>query len=118
MRNADILLGDILDTITSIRDRAKGLSQEDFAANETVVKATLYDLMSIGEAAKNLPEGVRNASPEVPWKEVIATRDFLAHGYFRVEPERIWRILDSDLEVLRNGVERVRGSGSDAWDSG
>ena len=114
MRDADILLGDILDTVASIRQRAKGLSQEDFVANETVVKATLYDLMSIGEAAKNLPQELCDASPEVAWKEVIATRDFLAHGYFRVEPKRIWRILESDLEALRNGVERLRGTLSGA----
>ena len=55
---------DITEAASRIRDRVSGLSLEQFAANDTVMRAVLYDLAVIGEAAKGISgDCVSNTHP-------------------------------------------------------
>jgi uncharacterized protein with HEPN domain len=40
---------------------------------------------------------MRVNNPEIPWREMIAMRDFLAHGYYRVELKRLWALVEREL---------------------
>jgi len=35
----------------------------------------------IGEAATYIPDNIRNSNQEIPWRQLIATRNRLIHGY-------------------------------------
>ena len=52
----------------------------------------------IGEAATRLPEELRDAWPEVPWRPMISMRNWLIHGYDGIDAEILWDVLD-----LRSG---------------
>ncbi len=43
-----------------------GLSKAEFVADSRTYDATLRNLELIGEAARNIPEEVRSAHPEIP----------------------------------------------------
>jgi uncharacterized protein with HEPN domain len=47
----------------------------------------------IGEAARNIPEGFKQAHPEIPWKGIIGQRNVLAHEYSAIKHERIWKVV-------------------------
>lgn len=57
-----------------------GFDQARFVASGVNYDATLRNLELIGEAASRIPEAVRSARPEIPWRLVIATRNRLIHG--------------------------------------
>jgi len=67
----------------------------------------LWELIAIGEAARKLPDSLRDRFPTVPWSQIIGTRDFLAHGYHRVEPEIVWAIVARDLPALEVEIKRI-----------
>lgn len=50
-----------------------GMDQSAFVANALVYDATLRNLELIGEAATRIPDDVRQAHPQVPWRMIIAT---------------------------------------------
>ncbi len=54
-RSAKARIQDILNAIESIQSRTTGISFDQFSQDETIVKAVLYDLIIIGEAAINIP---------------------------------------------------------------
>ena len=93
-RSVRLLIEDIAGAISSIFRRTDGLAREKFVSDETLLKATVFDLQTIGEASKRLPPELRDANPQVPWKQMASTRDFLAHGYYRLEPDLVWEIVE------------------------
>jgi len=62
--------------------------------------ATLRNLELIGEAATHIPEDVRSANPQIPWRLVIATRNRLIHGYLGIDNDTLWSIIQSDVPDL------------------
>ena len=53
-----------------------GLTQSEFVASELVYDATLRNIELIGEAASHIPEAIRLQSPNLPWRQIIATRSY------------------------------------------
>ena len=68
----------------------KGLDRSTFAADPMRYDATLRNLELIGEAATHVPDGVRNAAADVPWRMVVAVRNRLIHGYPGVDDDTLW----------------------------
>jgi uncharacterized protein with HEPN domain len=64
--------------------------------------ATLRNLELIGEAATHLPDDVRALAPNIPWRQVVGTRNRLAHAYLGIEPETVWLIVERSVPELRN----------------
>jgi uncharacterized protein with HEPN domain len=61
------------------------------------------NLEVIGEAAKNVPDEIR-AKIAVDWKKIAGLRDVLIHGYFGIDLEIIWDVVENKLPVLRHEV--------------
>lgn len=61
----------------------------------------------IGEAAANLTPELRAASPHVEWQSATAARNRLIHGYFDVDPDVVWDIVENDLPILKTQVEDI-----------
>ena len=83
----------------------KGLTRETFVADPVVYDATLRNLELIGEAATRIAEDVRSACKAIPWRQIIATRNRLIHGYLGIDDDTIWSIIQSDLPPL---LEQLR----------
>ena len=66
-----------------------GLDQAAFATSELNYDATLRNLELIGEAATHIPEIVRAAKPQIPWRLIIATRNRLIHGYLGIDQDTL-----------------------------
>ena len=84
-----------------------GLDQEGFVASGLNYDATVRNLELIGEAATRIPETVRAAHPELPWRLVIATRNRLIHGYLGIDNDTLWSIIRDDTPVLLDALRRV-----------
>ncbi len=85
-----------------------GMDQPAFVANSLVYDATLRNLELIGEAAAHVPDDVRQAHPEVPWRMVIATRNRLVHAYLGIDNDTLWSIVVTDVAALLPMLRAVR----------
>ena len=85
-----------------------GFDQSSFVASPLNYDATLRNLELIGEAATRIPEIVRSAHPEVPWRLVIATRNRLIHGYLGIDNDTLWSIVETDVQRLLPLLRQLR----------
>ncbi|NKC14557.1 MAG: DUF86 domain-containing protein [Gammaproteobacteria bacterium] len=70
--------------------------------------AALRNLELIGEAATHIPDDIRKAHPEVPWRLIIATRNRLIHAYLGIDDDTIWSIIQDDIPTLLSALEKLR----------
>jgi uncharacterized protein with HEPN domain len=102
-----IYLEDIQTAIVKIEKYTERLSFEEFCNFEMAVDAVLRNLEVIGEAVKNIPEGVRNRYREVEWKEAVGFRNVLAHDYFGIDLESVWDTLKKNLPDFKEHIANV-----------
>jgi uncharacterized protein with HEPN domain len=106
-RETRLFVEDILQSITKIEDYTRGLSQEEFSQDSQAQDAVIRRLEIIGEAVKNLPEDFRVKYADVPWRQIAGLRDVLIHGYFGVNLNRVWLVIEKDLPDLKEKVAQV-----------
>jgi uncharacterized protein with HEPN domain len=78
----------------------EGLDQAAFVASGLNYDATVRNLELIGEAATHVPEAVCAANPQIPWRQVIAARNRLIHGYLGIDNDTLWSIVRDDIPAL------------------
>lgn len=109
-RSTRVFLHDILESIDKILSYVEGVDREAFAASSQLQDAVARRFEVMGEAAKNVPEKVRAAHPEVRWRGVSGLRDVLIHAYGRVDPHSLWDVVEDELPLLREQIARLLDS--------
>ena len=61
----------------------------------------------MGEAVKRLPVDLREANSDVPWKEIVGTRDHLSHGYDDLDYQILWDAVQTDIPSLLETIEVI-----------
>lgn len=89
-RDADDLLRDIREACRRIAGYVEGHDLQTFTSDDRTIRAVLYDLVVIGEAAKGVDDATRAAHPNVPWKEMAGLRDIAVHQYHRIMLDLVW----------------------------
>ena len=97
----------ILDAIGKIEKYLHGYNEAQFFADDKTQDAIIRQLQNVGEAAKNLTTDVREANPQIIWKQVMATRDRLAHGYYLINLQIIWDTTQNDLPKLKTEITKI-----------
>ena len=105
-------LEDIVNQLEKVRGFVGTMDFEAFAQDEKTCYAVVRALEIVGEAAKRIPDDVRQRSPGVPWQLVAGMRDKLIHAYFGIDLEVVWRTVQEDLEPLEDAtgalIEQLR----------
>ena len=103
-RHPRLLLNDIAAACEECLFFVEGMTFEEFNQDRRTQLAVVKELEIIGEAAGKLPRAIRNAAPEVPWTGMVGMRNRLAHEYFRVNYETVWRTVHIYLRPLYESV--------------
>ena len=84
-----------------------GMDKSTFLADRRTYDAVLRNLELLGEAARNIPDSVRDAHLGIPWKAIIGMRNRLAHAYMSVDDEVIWNMICDHVPVLLRALRRI-----------
>ena len=105
-----LFLDDMIDFCETVLAYTEGFDQEAFIASRLHYDATVRNVELIGEAATHLPDEVMKLAPEIPWRQVIATRNRLIHGYLGIDNDTLWSIVREDVPMLLPRLLALRTS--------
>jgi uncharacterized protein with HEPN domain len=106
MRDDPERLKDMLDAISQI-EKYLIQGKDRFMQDELIQTWMIHHLMIIGEAASKMSEETRQLYPHIPWVGTIDVRNIIAHEYFRVDLDIVWRIIANDLPSLKQQLQGI-----------
>lgn len=101
-------IGDMIAFAEKVIAYTSGLDQQAFVADGRTLDATLRNLELLGETASHVPPEVQAATPQVPWRMIVATRNRLIHGYLGIDNDTLWSIVVTDVPALLPALRSLR----------
>lgn len=106
-RQWKLRISDILESISRIKEYTSELSFEQFLSDKKTVDAVLRNLEIIGEAVRHIPESIQESYSGLPWAEMRAMRNIVAHQYFGVNLNIIGNTTQSNLPPIVKNLEEI-----------
>ena len=101
----------VLKAIDRIQTYCGDMSEVSFISSQITQDAVIRNFEIIGEASKNIE---RVATPEflalnsdLPLSFAYDMRNLLAHGYYKVDLEVVWKTIEADVPNLKVLVEKA-----------
>ena len=84
-----------------------GKSYTRFAEDIVYRNATALCILQIGELTGKLSEEFKDHHTDVPWKQIRAMRNIVAHAYGTVDTDITWEVISEDIPKLKQYCEVV-----------
>jgi uncharacterized protein with HEPN domain len=75
--------------------------------DETRRRAFVRCIEILGQAAKGVPKSFRDKHQEVPWQSIAGMRDRFIHGYFAVDFDIVWDVVENKIPPLREQLQQI-----------
>ena len=84
-----------------------GRSREDLDRDRMLVLSLVKSVEILGEAASKISEDLRREQPAFPWREMVAMRNRLIHGYFDINLDIVWQTVREEMPALVADLEAI-----------
>jgi len=101
-------LAHITEAIERIERYTGDMDEVTFLNNPLVQDAAIRNLEVIGEASNNIEKNYPDfaaSHPELPLSFAYQMRNVVAHGYFKVDFELVWKTIHRDLPGLKAQIQ-------------
>ena len=103
-------LNNIIIKCERIKEILANITEEEFYKNIDKIELVSFNLLQIGEIVGQLDESFYRKYNEIPWKQIKAMRNRIAHGYDSVNIDIVWNtsknncpeLKDYCIEILKN----------------
>jgi len=97
----------MLDHAREVVAMVRGRVRRDVDTDRMLQLSITRILEIIGGAANRVTKQGRAQYPDIPWQDVINTRNRIIHGYDTVNYDIVWKIINDELPVLIVALERA-----------
>lgn len=101
-------LDDMIEFAELVLEYTEGYSQEQFEQDRRTYDATLRNMELIGEAATHIPDDIRDQAQNIPWRQLIATRNRIIHAYLGLDNDVLWSIIQTDIPQLLSDLRQLK----------
>jgi uncharacterized protein with HEPN domain len=109
-RNPILLLDDIIEAATKIKEYIGSYSYEQFIKDSKTTDAVVRNFEIIGEAAKRLPEEFKSQNTEIDWARIRGFRNRIVHDYFGIDYAIVWEIIQDYLPSLISSIIKLKNN--------
>lgn len=102
-----IVLRHMLDNAEEAISISKGRSRNDLDRDRLLALSLIKLVENIGEAANRVSIKVKDSHTEIPWKQIVGTRNRLIHGYDEIDYDILWHIISIELSPLVDQIREI-----------
>jgi uncharacterized protein with HEPN domain len=85
----------------------RGRKRKDLDSDRAFLRSLERSLELVGECARRISVGTREAYPSISWRDIIGMRNIIAHEYGRVDPDELWKTANRDVPLLVSNLEAI-----------
>jgi uncharacterized protein with HEPN domain len=100
----------MLDAVHQILIYTTNKTFSDFESDRLIQDGVIRNIEILGEASRRLLDAFPQAGaqfPCIPFVAIYAMRNQLSHGYFTVDLEIVWKVVERDIPQLRVELENA-----------
>lgn len=84
-----------------------GKSYEIFSSNSIYQNAIALCVLQIGELTTHFTDEFKTVYSKIPWNQIKALRNVVAHNYGRIDREILWETLVKDIPELNSYCQQI-----------
>ena len=97
----------ILESIANVIEFTKNSTFEDLINEKILYFAVVKNIEIIGEASYKLSKEFKTINDNIEWETIIGLRHVLVHGYYQINAEKVWKIIQKDLLPLKDKIQML-----------
>jgi|SRR5271168_5032074 len=98
----------MLDAVGQIETYTRGKSLNEFRADRLLQDGVIRNIEILGEASRKLLDAgpdIASKFPGIPFAAIYGMRNQVSHGYFAIDLDVVWKVIERDIPTLRNELE-------------
>ncbi|MCL5420206.1 MAG: DUF86 domain-containing protein [Candidatus Parvarchaeota archaeon] len=109
MREQEVYISEIYNALKRASDQLKNVSLDAFMDSRDKQDIVIRNLEIAGEAVNQLLNHFPDmkANSKINWSDLIALRNIIAHQYFRIDYEVIYKIVVETLPSLIPEIKKL-----------
>lgn len=100
-------LADIVAACRSLIRFVEGMTLEAYLADERTRYAVMRAYEIMGEAVRHLPEELKSANPEIPWRRWLRCATVSRHAYFGIDDTILFATIAEEVTDLLPRMEAL-----------
>lgn len=106
-RNDKIRIRHMIDAAKEALSFVANKHRENLNTDRMLVLSLVKSIEILGEAASKVSEQTRLECPAILWRDIIAMRNRLIHGYFDINLDIVWQTVTKELPSLVTDLENA-----------
>lgn len=107
-KDSIVFIEHILECIELIEEYTRGVTKEEFFKSKQLQDSVIRRIEVIGEAAKNIPQEIKDKYFQIPWKRISGMRDILIHEYWGIDLNLTWNIATQEMQYFKKHMLEIK----------
>lgn len=100
-------LNDMVQAAEDVAEFIQAMTFRQFLHDRKTMLAVIRCIEVIGEASKNLPVSFKAKAPDIDWNALAGMRNRIAHEYFGIDNQIVWKTAKHYLPRLRKQITKL-----------